>query len=306
MFPDSSFLAICPICQSSLVARSADDLCCPADGQTYQCIDGIWPMLPPDRAVYYARFMRDYEAIRQSEGRGGADSAAYRALPYSVTGRWAANWAIRALSYETLIERVIMPSEAGAPLSIIDVGAGSGWLSNRLAARGHQLAAVDLQLNAFDGLGAFTHYEHSFLPVQAEFDHLPFETESIDLVIFNASLHYSEDYAVTLSEALRVLHPDGQTVILDTPVYHDAASGERMAVERQQHFQEVYGFASDALASENYLTHDRLRQLGAMLGIRWQFHRARYGWRWGLRRLIGRIRTRREPAEFYVISGKRE
>src|SRR6185295_14499000 len=100
-------------------------------------------------AAYYARFMHDYETIRQSEGRGGDHADAYRALPYAVTGRWSADWAIRASSFETLIERIIAPRETSVPLSILDVGAGNGWLSNRLAGRGHHVAAVDLQTNSF-------------------------------------------------------------------------------------------------------------------------------------------------------------
>jgi SAM-dependent methyltransferase len=303
MLPDFSFA--CPICRTLLIADGADRLRCPADEQTYPRVDGIWRMLPPERTTYYSRFMHDYETIRQVEGRSSDDASAYRALPYGVTGRWSADWAIRARSFETLIEHIIAPRETGIPLSIIDMGAGNGWLSNQLAGRGHCVAAVDLQTNIFDGLGVLIHYEHTFLPVQSEFDHLPFQANTIDLVIFNASLHYSENYEVTLNEALRIMRPDGQILILDTPMYHNTASGQRMAVERYQYFRKVYGFASDTLASEYYLTHDRLCTLGDMLGITWQLHTPRYGWRWALRRLIGRIRTRREPAAFYVITGKR-
>jgi SAM-dependent methyltransferase len=303
MLLDFSFA--CPICRTSLITDGADRLRCPADEQTYQRADGIWRMLPPERATYYSRFMHEYEAIRQGEGRSSDDASAYRALPYGVTGHWSADWAIRARSFETLIERIIAPRETGIPLSIIDMGAGNGWLSNQLAGRGHCVAAVDLQTNKFDGLGTFFHYEHTFLPVQAEFDHLSFEANTIDLVIFNASLHYSENYEITLNEALRSLRPDGQIVILDTPVYHAASSGMRMVAERQQHFEQSYGFASNALISEQFLTHDRLNALGDASGIVWSLHRPRYGWRWALRQIIGRIRTQREPAAFYVITGKR-
>ena len=301
----SDFSLACPTCHTLLLADDANCLRCPVDNQAYQCIDGIWRMLSPERTEHFARFMEDYEAIRQAEGRGGYDASYYQLLPYAVADRWSGDWAIRARSFETLVERVIAPPYQSTALSILDLGAGNGWLSNRLVERGHRVAAVDLQTNTFDGLGAFIHYQHPFLPVPAEFDHVPFEASTVDFVIFNAWLHDSEDYAITLLEALRVMRTDGQIVILDTPVYRDAVSGQRMTAERQQHFRREYGFASDALASEHYLTHDRLKLLGDALGIVWQPHRPHYGWRWVLRRLVGRIRTRREPAEFYVIAGKR-
>jgi SAM-dependent methyltransferase len=278
-------------------------------GHEYWRLDGIWRMLAPERAARFAQFMRDYESVRVREQRGSNDAAYYRALPYAVTGRWSADWAIRAQSYEALIHHVLEPVEAethGAN-TILDLGAGNGWLSNRLVQRPgrHFVAAVDLQTNALDGLGAHLHYDTDFVPVQAEFEHLPFADGQFDLVIFNASLHYSEDYESTLREALRVVKQGGAVVILDTPVYRSAASGQRMMAERQQQFEQTYGFRSDALRTEGYLTHDRLAALGESLGVRWRLIRPRYGLRWMLRRVIGRIRTRREPAEFRLIVGTR-
>lgn len=121
----------------------------------------------------------------------------------------------------------------GVPLYILDLGAGNGWLSNRLAMRGHQVAAVDLTTNDFDGLGCFRHYETTFMPVQADFDYLPFMNCSVDLVLFDASLHYATCYEKTFHELLRVLNPGGRLVIIDTPFYEDKASGEKMVKERQ-------------------------------------------------------------------------
>src|SRR5206468_12027523 len=107
----------------------------------------------------------------------------------------------------------------------------------------------------------------AFRPLLAEFDRLPIGKTEFDLAVFNASLHYSTEYAQTLREVLRVLQPHGTLVILDTPMYTDPTSGARMVQERQSRFMTTYGFASDALPSEHFLTPTRLDELSRELTL---------------------------------------
>ena len=253
-----------------------------------------------------AQFAREYRTVRRAEGWGSLDGAYYRHLPFQdLTGRFTDIWRIRARSYHTFLHRVLAPLESltGRPLNVVDLGAGSGWLGYRLARRGHWVAAVDLLDDVLDGLGAVRHYATPVRPLLAEFDHLPMPTGHLDLAVFNASFHYSTDYAKTLCETLRVLRKQGTLVILDSPVYRGPTSGMRMVQERQARFLAKYGFASDALPSEHFLTPARLDMMAAELGIAWRLHRPGLDWRSSLGRAIGGIRARREPAQFPVIVG---
>jgi hypothetical protein len=118
-------------------------------------------------------------------------------------------------------------------------------------------------------------------------------------------LHYSTSYRLTLAEALRVLAQRGTLVILDSPMYSDAASGVRMVRERETRFCRTYGFASNALPSEHFLTPARLEALSAALGLRWRVFRPRLDGRTRLERRIGGLRARREPATFPVIVARK-
>ena len=187
---------------------------------------------------------------------------------------------------------------------LLDLGAGNGWLSNRLSAQGDRVVAVDVLVNEQDGLGAWKYYEHSFIPVQAQFDHLPIMDRFADAVIFNASFHYSEVYVKTLKEALRIISREGLIIIMDSPVYRRAGSGERMVEERQAQFKEKFGFASDNLQSENYLMYARLKELAQQLNLKWKFITPFYGLNWMVRPLISALFRRREPAKFHLIVGK--
>ena len=292
----------CPHCHAFLDDVDPTTKRCPKEGLTFHQKDGIWRMLLPEREEYFARFIRDYETVRRSEGRGSIDESYYRTLPYHQPP----DWQIRAASFDAFLKKVIIPSdEKSKSLRILDLGAGNGWLSNRLALRGHNVAAIDLTSNDFDGLGCHRFYETSFLPVQAEFDHLPFSDGGADIILFNASLHYSVDIHATLAEALRVLDKSGSVVILDSPVYHNPQSGAQMVRERETQFTKQYGFASNSLQSENYLTYRRLTELAHELNLVWKFITPFYNLGWVLRPFFAFLFRRREPAKFHVIVGRR-
>lgn len=300
-------LFVCPRCRTTLERSAPDRVTCPQDGLEFWKVDGIWRFLLPESQAHYARFIADYERIRRSEGRGSTSSDYYRALPFKdLSGHFRSDWAIRARSYNVLVKNVLtkLQDPLERSLKILDLGAGNGWLSNRLSAQGDRVIAVDLLINEQDGLGAWKYYEQGFTPVQSEFNHLPIMDRFADAVIFNASFHYAEDYVTTLKEALRVISPYGLIVIMDSPVYRRAASGEKMVEEREDQFKEKYGFASDNLQSENYLTYARLKELAAELDLKWKFITPFYGLRWMLRPLISILLRRREPAKFHLIVGK--
>ncbi len=293
----------CPGCHTSLEQVDTATVCCVRDGLTFHQVEGIWRMLYPESEETFTRFIRDYETVRRFEGRGSTDASYYRTLPYHSSP----DWRIRAKSFEALLKHVMIPLEKeSGPLSILDLGAGNGWLSNRLALRGHDVAAVDLTVNDFDGLGCYRFYETKFMPIQAEFDYLPFPDKSVELIMFNASLHYSINYKLTLTEALRALSSSGLLIVLDSPVYHDPESGAQMVRERETQFTRQYGFASNSLQSENYLTYAGLNELARELNLAWKFITPLYNLQWALRPLAAFIFHRREPAKFHVIMGQKQ
>ena len=297
-------LFICPRCRTKLERTTPERFTCPQDGLEFWNVDGIWRFLLPESEAHYTGFIRDYETIRAAEGRGGNSEKYYRALPFKdLSGHHKADWRIRARSFNVLVNKVLTRLQAPLErsLKVLDLGAGNGWLSNRLAAQGDRVFAVDLLVNDQDGLGAWKNYEHTFTPMQAEFNHLPIADHFADAIIFNASFHYSENYTETLREALRVLSPRGNIVILDSPVYRRAESGQQMVQEREAQFKEKYGFPSDSLQSENYLTYPRLKGLARELNLKWKYITPFYGMRWMARPLFAGLLRRREPAKFHLI-----
>jgi len=297
---------VCPRCKTELDETSSAELRCSKDGVIFRRVDGIWRFLLPEREQYYARFISDYETVRRLEGRGSTDTSYYRALPFTdLSSKFSADWEIRAVSYRALDKLITSRfMHDHQSMNVLDTGAGNGWLSNHLALRGFNVYAVDLLVNSEDGLGAWRQYESKFTPVQAEFTRLPFLDGFMSMIVFNASFHYSENYEATLAEAMRVLYPDGWIVIMDSPVYHKAESGRNMVDERKASFISKYGFPSDSIKSESFLTYHRMNELTDKLGIRWEHIRPFYGFRWIMRPWMARLRGSREPAEFGLWVGQ--
>ncbi len=306
----------CPRCERlirHLPNKSATDtiLVCSDCCLKLPCEQGIWKSLLPERAAHFSRFMADYQFIRSAEGRGSTKAEYYLALPYrDLSGHNSQQWTIRARTFR-YIERIILPtviSHRHKTLRILDLGAGNGWMSYRLALLGHSPVAVDLLTNDQDGLGAAVHYKKHltalFPRFQAELDTLPFAENQFDLVIFNASFHYSENYEKTLAEALRCTRAGGTILIADTPWYRDERSGQQMLTERRTTFTQRYGFPSDGLNSLEYLTDQRLQRMEASFGIRWQVHRPYYGIRWHMRPLLAKLRGTREPSHFRIYTAR--
>jgi SAM-dependent methyltransferase len=264
----------------------------------------------PDAA---ARFRKAYAALREREGRGYSPDQLL-ALPYLEEGPWAAQWRVRARTYERFIDEVIVPLERASPggLRILDLGAGNGWLCHRLQRRGHVAIALDWRSDSVDGLGAARgyagHVDPLFPRVVSSFDALPFVGGCCDLAVFNASIHYTTDLRATLTETIRVLAaPGGSIAILDSPFYRAEEDGAAMVAEKRRGETLPMGDArSDLLAipSIEFLTRRRLEEASEGLGVEWQRHRVRYPLPYELRPLWARIRGRRPPSRFDLWMGR--
>lgn len=299
---DTAWILACPRCRETFdeadltsgVAR------CRSCQLEFAREAGVWRFLPPDRAEFYEPFLRDYTMIRHQEGRGSTEPEFFRALPECDPAHPVAwQWQFHQRTLAALHGEVVPPR--GPSLSILDLGAGLGWLSHRLAEHGHRVAAVDITVDDQDGLGAIRHYDAGWPALQAEFDALPLADGQADLVIYNASLHYSTDYATTLREGLRVLRDSGRLVIVESPVYRLAKSGEQMVAERHASFEKRYGTRSDTIASREFLTWQQIDELCQELGLRSTVKSVWYGWRMAWRPWKARLRKRREPASFPMV-----
>ncbi|MEA3199782.1 MAG: hypothetical protein QOE90_1210 [Thermoplasmata archaeon] len=122
-----------------------------------------------------------------------------------------------------------------AGLHVLDVGAGSGFVTEEALARGARVSAVDASPLMVDELRRrFPRVEARVADAEA----LPYPADSFDAVLANMCLHHVERPAVAIAEMARVLRPGGRLALTDLDA-HD------FAFLRTEHHDRWMGFARE-------------------------------------------------------------
>jgi len=209
----------CPVCHSELATQSGE-LACLSENRTFRRINGLPALIRPEQEALLREAGRYASAWKKTHWAVPRDTILQ--LPYVKRHGWKQ----KAQSLRELREILGPPRER----RVVDVGAGNGWLSYRLAQDGFRCFATDISPDPDIGLGGATQFDGT--PTQFEraigtLDHWPVRSSSVDIAICNASLHYLADMRVAIAEAARVLRTDGVFVILNSPVHRDPGSASR-------------------------------------------------------------------------------
>jgi len=108
------------------------------------------------------------------------------------------------------------------PLTVADLGAGEGLLSELLARRCKKVIAVD-NSQKIVAFGAAKAKKNGLKNLEFRLGDLqdpPIEAASVDLVILSQALHHAENPPTALVAAFNLLRPRGQVMILDLLRHH--------------------------------------------------------------------------------------
>ena len=102
-------------------------------------------------------------------------------------------------------------------ITVADLGAGEGLLSELLARRCKKVIAVDNseKIVAFGAAKAKKNHLKNLEFRQGDLQNPPIDAGSVDLVILSQALHHAEDPTAALVSAAKLLKPSGQILILD-------------------------------------------------------------------------------------------
>jgi ubiquinone/menaquinone biosynthesis C-methylase UbiE len=111
------------------------------------------------------------------------------------------------------------------PDRALDLGAGGGHVSYRLADHARQVTAVDLSPAMLEAVAATAHLRGyaNIATCQAAAERLPFEDAAFDMLVSRFSAHHWGNFEQGLREARRVLEPGATAVFIDVIAPADGA-----------------------------------------------------------------------------------
>jgi ArsR family transcriptional regulator len=154
----------------------------------------------------------------------------------SVAGRLGRDY-VPGKSWKSMAEMLLrlMP-----PMVIADLGAGEGAFALLLAQQAKKVIAVDSSAKMIE-VGREMALRHSVQNVeyrQGDMEEVPIGDGEVDLVFFSQSLHHALHPERAVSEAGRILRPDGRIVILDL-VKHRFEEARELYADEWLGFSEV-------------------------------------------------------------------
>ena len=287
---------VCPECHADL-DEAGDVRACAGCGRSYGRERGVWRFLTATSGLRLEPFVQQYRAVREQEGRVSASPEYYRRLPSVASDDpHAGEWRVRRETYHHLLQHVL--AAGPQPVQVLDLGAGTGWMSHRLSALGHEAVAVDAIDDETDGLGVTRFFPTEFAVVHADFNALPFAPGQFNLVVFNGSLHYATDTAATLENAYRQLAPGGVLAVMDSPMFRADRDGAAMVDDKMRHVVLECGLHQVVPLGIGYLTFAMLAAIAEKLELQAQFLPSHGSTGWRVRRSLASIRLGRAPAAF--------
>ena len=283
----------CPKCQRAL-SQQENSLYCPHDDLSFPLQDGIWRLMSPEQRAEADVFAEEYRDRREEQGWRSLTVEEMAALPTIPPGGWdKIYWPERHKSFQKLMRWFKQEIDGRSrPLRVVDMGAGVGWLGGRLAMEAGELVelvALDLSAGDAFGLGAAGRLrqglDRPLTLVQGDIERPPFQHKSVDLLIYNASLHYAGDVAACLAIAAALLRKGGAVVIMDSPI----STGPVTAISQPPPGVESKSEKEEAGRSGRPLANEKVLQALTETGLAYEIITIRRGFRWKVRQLRMRL-----------------
>lgn len=108
-----------------------------------------------------------------------------------------------------------LPPGAGAGLTALDMGAGTGFVTEALLDAGLEVLALDREPAMLARLAGRLGGRGRLTTLAADGGRLPLPSACVDFAFANMYLHHAEDPALAVAEMARILKPGGRLVITD-------------------------------------------------------------------------------------------
>lgn len=175
-------------------------------------------------------FEKIYTSVRDKEGRMLSDEEV-KALP--ISKRLSKEWQKRSWT----AQRFRAYANKKAFSKILEIGCGNGWFTNWLASDVRNVIGLDVGATELQQAARCFHGNNLDFICCSDWSLLP--SSHFDCIVFNGSLHYFQPNTAFWQSLYRMLKPQGEIHVLDTPFYSSKEAKE--ARERSTNYFEKLG-----------------------------------------------------------------
>lgn len=192
-------------------------------------------------------FLESFEDYRKDYKDRIINKKLYPSLPFSVN---SIEWKERQKDVK-IIDKILKHKK---DLSILDIGSWNGWLSNYLTKKGHNLVAINMFTNSYDGLEANKNYKTNFISLQLMTDEIYRIKYKFDVIIFNRNWAYFQNHKNIFNEAKKLLSKEGIIIFTGLPFYKNPIVIKNKLLIAETNFTKKYKIPLLYKSSKGYLT----------------------------------------------------
>jgi ubiquinone/menaquinone biosynthesis C-methylase UbiE len=194
-----------------------------------------------------------YHALRDKEGWIYPDVIVEQLPIIGKSDPHSAQWQVRKNSLHRLVQYLITEHPGS---TILDVGCGNGWMTNRLVKKGFQVCAIDLNYFELQQAARIFRKTTNAIWLYGNILSNVVPQDSMDCVVMASSLQYFVDISELMKSLFRIVRNAGEIHIIDTPFY--SAREKDNAAQRSTAYFASIGYP-DFANHYFHRTYDELR-----------------------------------------------
>lgn len=182
------------------------------DFNNYHLEDGFYVISP-----YKSDFQKEYLSVRQKENRILTNKEVTKLPDTRSDYPHFKEWQVRKQTSDRFIKYLKSKNKS---LTILDVGCGNGWFSNKMAAL-KNIEVVGLDVNGTElqqANNCFKKNNLTFVFYDLFIHDENFENK-FNIITLNASVQYFSDFEILIKKLKTFLKSNGEIHILDSPFY---------------------------------------------------------------------------------------
>ncbi len=224
-----------------------------------QCIPPKYSVWRPQTVEFEKRLKLHssaFQRFRDEKGMRITNPASYPNLPFGLAGKF---W--NQLQNDLRFIRRMLKGRQG--LHILNFGSWNGWLSNQLAAWGHEVVAIGYFLDPYDGLGAKQFFPNHWCCVQMDIEDISIIESTFDVIIVNRCISFLSSPHEVFHNLQGLLRSNGMLVITGMHFYADAKLRKQFLQKEKARIRQQYNFELFLKPTKGYLDLDDFNQFSS-------------------------------------------